>query len=226
MGIYQRLIPKQSCVLCSEQLDYCVCTQCESSFSTSEHRCLSCATKLNSDLQFCGECLSHSPYFSKTYALYDYAEYCSQLIKQFKFDHQLCVGDYFAHRLFDLYTKIVRESGEYDAIIPLPLSTQRIKDRGYNQTHELLRVIKNKTNATIDTNCAERIKATQALSSLSLEQRKNEIKNAFSVKPVTYKRVLLVDDVMTTGSSMNEISKTMLKNTDIETCDVMVVARA
>ncbi len=226
MGFYQKLIPKQSCVLCFETAKFCVCKTCESSFVTNDNRCLCCAVRLPSSfsLNFCGECLSHSPAFSKTYVLYDYSHACAQLIKQFKFNHQLCIGDYFAHQLHNLYCSIIKENGSYDAIIPLPLSRVRIKERGYNQTHELLRIIAKNTNAIIDTKNVRRIKATKPLSSLNLVQRKKEIKGAFSAQAMPYKKVLLVDDVMTTGSSLNELAKTITK-VGVESCDVLILAR-
>jgi len=228
MGIYQRvvkLLPKQSCVLCLESAEFCVCKKCESGLIDTSNRCLSCATKLSSGLSFCGSCLSHAPNFSRAYTLYDYSDSCAQLIKKFKFDHQLCIGDYFAHQLFDLYTSIIGEKGDYNAIIPLPLSSKRLKERGYNQTHELLRIIAKNTDVLIDISSVKRIKATKPLSSLNLEERKVEIKGAFSAQPMNYSNVLLVDDIMTTGSSLNELAKIVLK-AGVGSCDVLTLARA
>jgi ComF family protein len=176
-------------------------------------------------LHFCGSCLAHAPLFTRAYTLYDYSGYCANLIRRFKFDQQLCVGDFFAHKLYDKYQDLVLDQGEYDAIIPLPLSRQRLRERGYNQTHELLRIIAKKTNAVIDRTSVQRTKTTRALSTLDLQARKTEIKNAFSAKPMSYGKVLLVDDVMTTGASLNELAKTVLRS-GVKSCDVLVVARA
>jgi len=229
MGFYSRLnalTPKQSCVLCAENAKFCVCHECESSFSNHQPRCLSCAHPIIGELDFCGQCLAHAPAFNRAYTLYDYQEAIADLIKAFKFDHQLCIGDYFSHQLFDLYQSIISEDIQYDAIIPMPLSRNRITERGYNQVLELLNVISKKTDTTIDAHSVDRTKATQPLSALNPEQRRQEIKGAFSVKPMSYSRVLLVDDVMTTGSSLNELASTILKNTEVKYCDVMTLARA
>ncbi len=228
MGIYARIksfIPKQSCVFCAENARFCVCNECEQSLKNSTHRCQSCAVPLTSDLHFCGACLARAPQFSRAYTLYDYSDYCATLIKRFKFDHRLCIGDFFAHKLYEKFQTIVSTQGEYDAIIPLPLSKNRLRERGYNQTHELLRIIAKESNILIDQKSVKRIKATRALSTLNLEERKREIQNAFSAQSMNYKRVLLVDDVMTTGSSLNELAKTVLK-AGVESCDVLTVARA
>ncbi|SMN16025.1 Competence protein F homolog, phosphoribosyltransferase domain; protein YhgH required for utilization of DNA as sole source of carbon and energy [uncultured Candidatus Thioglobus sp.] len=157
--------------------------------------------------------------------MYDYSGVCANLIKRFKFDHQLCIGDFFAHKLHEKYLDIVNDQGEYDAIIPLPLSANRLRERGYNQTHELLRILAKKSDVLIDRTSVKRTKSTRALSTLNLEERKIEIKNAFSAQAMTYNKVLLVDDVMTTGSSLNELSKTVLK-AGAKLCDVLTVARA
>lgn len=229
MGFYSRLsalIPKQSCVLCAENAKLCVCHECESSFSNHQPRCRSCAHPIGGKLDFCGQCLAHAPVFNHAYTLYDYQDAIADLIKLFKFDHRLCVGDYFSHQLYDLYQSIVDTGIQYDAIIPMPLSRSRIAERGYNQVLELLSVTGKKTNTLIDTHSIQRTKATQSLSALNPEQRKQEIKGAFSVKPMSYGKVLLVDDVMTTGSSLNELALSILKNTEVKSCDVMTLARA
>jgi ComF family protein len=231
MGIYARIKAKftlkQSCVLCKNLGRFCVCSECENKFSTLYKRCLSCATKLpdntNHSLSFCGACLSHAPCFSRAYALYDYKK-CDDLIKLFKFQHQLCVGRYFAYKLYNSYLEITRLNGEYDAIIPLPLSRKRAKNRGYNQSIELLSVIKKYTNVKIDTQSVKRIKHTKPLSQLKIRERQIEIKGAFSVENLSYQKVLLIDDVMSSTSSMNELAKTLLKAGVVE-CDVLVVAR-
>jgi ComF family protein len=121
--------------------------------------------------------------------------------------------------------RIISKQGEYDAIIPLPLSKQRLRERGYNQTHELLRIIAKKSDILIDQKSVKRIKATRALSTLDLQERQSEIKNAFSAQAMNYQKVLLVDDVMTTGSSLNELAKTVLK-AGVGSCDVLTLARA
>ena len=204
---------------------FCVCDECEQSLNNADHRCQSCAAPLKSKLHFCGACLTQAPLFSRVYTLYNYSGSCATLVKHFKFNHQLCVGDFLAHKFYEKYLDIILEQGEYDAIIPLPLSRQRLKERGYNQTHELLRVISKNTIGLVDQQSVKRTKMTRALSTLNLDERQIEIKNAFSAQAMDYQKVLLVDDVMTTGSSLNELAKTVLK-AGVGTCDVLTLARA
>ncbi|SMN11211.1 Competence protein F homolog, phosphoribosyltransferase domain; protein YhgH required for utilization of DNA as sole source of carbon and energy [uncultured Candidatus Thioglobus sp.] len=228
MGIYTRLkalIPQQSCVLCAEYAQFCVCSECEAEFSDEQqNRCQSCAHPIIDGANVCGQCLAHPPIFSHTYTLYDYQQSVALLIKKFKYEHQLCIGDYFAHQMVDKYKAILLDE-QYDAIIPMPLSPQRIRERGFNQVLELLSVIKKQEKITIDTSSVQRIKATQPLSNLKPEQRALEVRGAFQTKSLSYKRVLLVDDIMTTGASLNELAKTLAK-AGVRSCDVLTLARA
>ncbi|SSC09407.1 ComF family protein [thiotrophic endosymbiont of Bathymodiolus puteoserpentis (Logatchev)] len=223
MGIYtQAIIPKQSCMLCIEPANFCVCQECEAEFSNQENRCQSCAHPVNSNsnLDFCGQCLSHSPAFSRAYTLYDYQGLVAQLIKLFKYNKQLCIGDYFAYKLADKYQSLP----DYDAIIPMPLSPKRIQERGFNQVLELLSVIRRKQGIMVDTHSVKRIKATQSLTNLKAEQRQQEVKGAFYAESILYQRVLLVDDVMTTGASLNELAKTVI-SAGVQSCDVLTLSR-
>ena len=223
MGVYTRLKPKQSCVLCAQLGEFCICDACQSKLSRPIHRCHSCASVLSADLDFCGACLRRAPVFSRAYALYDYNTTCARLIKCFKFEQQLCVGDFFARQLHGLFQTTTQD---YDAIIPLPLNKQRIQQRGYNQTQELLRVIAKNTDIVIDIQSVRRVKDTRPLSQLSAKDRQREIRGAFVCKPLAYRKVLLMDDVMTTGASLNELSRTLLQTSAVEVCDVLVLARA
>jgi len=204
-----------------EPASFCICQACEAEFSNQTNRCQSCAHPISGNLDFCGQCLSHSPAFNRAYTLYDYQDLVAQLIKIFKYNQRLCVGHYFAHKLADKYQTMQN----YDAIIPMPLSRQRIRERGFNQVSELLNIIKKNPNHIIDTHSVHRIKATQPLATLTPEQRQKEIKGAFHANIISYQRVLLVDDVMTTGVSLNELAKTILK-AGAKNCDILTLSRA
>ena len=208
-------------MLCSEPANFCVCQECEAEFSNQANRCQSCAHPISGNLDFCGQCLSHSPNFNHAYTLYDYQDLVAQLIKSFKYDKQLCIGDYFAYKLADKYQLLP----DYDAIIPMPLSPKRIQERGFNQVLELLSVIKREQEVVVDTRSIKRVKVTQSLTNLKAEQRQQEVKGAFNAQLLSYKKVLLVDDVMTTGASLNELAKTVIK-AGVQSCDVLTLSRA
>jgi predicted amidophosphoribosyltransferase len=120
----------------------------------------------------------------------------------------------------------------YDAIIPMPLHKNRLKERGFNQVMELLQDVEKIKNIKIDNKSCVRFKATKELNKLGLKERNKEIKNAFKVvKDMNYNKILLVDDIMTTTISTTELTKTILKHykdtkKPTPQIDVLVLARA
>ena len=229
MGIYSRLVklrPKQACIVCSEPSHHVVCQSCEGEFGVQEQRCLSCALPLNQSLDYCGNCLRISPSFHRAFTLYDYEGVVSYLIKKMKYDARLSVAQFFAEKVAHKIDEMQASGHHYDVIIPMPLHKKRLRERGYNQVIELLRI--HDKRILIDSKSVQRVKQTAPLTDLSLAQRKKEIKGAFSLaEPLTHKRILLVDDVMTTGSSLNELAKTILKQSPtVICCDVLTLSRA
>jgi|GEM_PF-281723 len=229
MGIYSRLVklrPRQACIVCSEPSHHVVCQSCEDEFGVQEQRCLSCALPLNQSLDYCGNCLRASPSFHRAFTLYDFEGVVAYLIKKMKYDARLSVAQFFADKMTRKINEMQMSGHHYDSIIPMPLHKKRLRERGYNQVVELLRCLDKK--AAIDTKSVQRIKQTAPLTDLSLAQRRKEIKGAFSLaEPLTHKKILLVDDVMTSGSSLNELAKTILKQSPaVVCCDVLTLSRA
>ena len=214
MGIYTRLArfrPKQHCAVCAGSSTHVVCQSCEDEFSASEWRCLSCALPLNQSLDYCGNCLRTSPSFHRAFTLYDYEGVVAFLIKKMKYEARLSVAQFFAGKVAEKIGEMQSSGHHYDAFIPMPLHKKRIRERGYNQVIELLRSLK--STSPIETNSAQRVKQTTPLTDLTLAQRKKEIKGAFNLLvPLTYKSILLVDDVMTTGSTASACAKILLEN--------------
>ncbi len=218
---------QQICVLCASASSFAVCERCYTVLPKQTRRCLSCATKLYTTSNYCTECLLKPPYMEHTWALYDYEAALPYLIKQFKYQRQLSIGAFFAREIGHAYESIVRHSGQYDVIIPMPLHYKRIRERGFNQVLELLAVVSNKYPNQIDYQLCGRIKETPKFAHLNLVQRKRHIKNAFDISHIRAKHILIVDDVMTTGASLNELAKSIKsKNTHIISVDALCLARA
>ncbi|MGE4594134.1 MAG: ComF family protein [Gammaproteobacteria bacterium] len=224
MGIYARI--SQNCIVCAEPSSRVVCQACEDEFGVQEQRCLSCAAPLNQSLDYCGNCLRTSPSFHHAYTLYDYEDVIAYLIKKMKYDARLSVAQFFSEKIAEKIGEMQALGHHYDVIIPMPLHKNRLRERGYNQVVEMLRGLDKK--GVVDTTSVQRLKSTAPLTDLPLAQRKKEIKGAFSLaEPLTHKRILLVDDVMTSGSSLNELAKTILKQSPaVICCDVLTLSRA
>lgn len=121
----------------------------------------------------------------------------------------------------DLYA----HKNQYDAIIPLPLHKRRLQERGYNQTLEIARPLAKIMEVPIQASWLIRTVHGPRQSSLGRKERHNNIKGVFDAKnAVNDKRVLLLDDIMTTGATLREAVKILLKSGAIFV-DVAVVAR-
>ena len=113
-----------------------------------------------------------------------------------------------------------------DILLPVPLHANRLRQRGYNQALELARPIAAELKLPLDIDSCRRMKATAEQVGLSAKSRRSNIKGAFEVKDsFEDKRVAVIDDVMTTGSTVHELSQQLI-NAGAKQVDVWVCARA
>ena len=146
------------------------------------------------------------------------------MVKQIKFQKQLsyaqCLGSLLANKLNDYYQQTKRP----DVIIPVPLHYRRLRQRGYNQAMEIARPIAKQLSIPLKPQLSQRIRHTAAQSSLTdQQQRLANVKKAFVANDsVQGKHVLLIDDVITTGSTINAICRSLrqqaVKQIDIAVC--------
>jgi ComF family protein len=124
-----------------------------------------------------------------------------------------------------LASKPASDRGEKTAIVvPVPLHRKRLAERGYNQALEIARSLP-ENGYRLDPDCCQRHKPTSAQSDLPASARKGNVRNAFSVsRRLEGRRVLLIDDVMTTGATLNELART-LKKAGAERVEARVIAR-
>jgi ComF family protein len=112
-----------------------------------------------------------------------------------------------------------------DIVVPLPLHPVRLRERGFNQALELARPVAARLGLPLDFQTCERIRHTPAQASLSWKNREKNIRHAFQcTRELSGQRILLVDDVMTTGASLNELART-LKQHGASEVTLLVVAR-
>jgi len=175
----------------------------------------------------CGKCLNHTYYFDQVNSPLLYSGQLTHLMHAFKYQEKLFLGRTLVH-LFMLNSRPIWESAHNrpEVLIPIPLYKKRIQERGFNQAIELAQQLGKTININIDHDSLKRIKPTVSQRGLSAVERKKNIKNAFAFdSKVSYKHVALIDDVMTTGNTVNEAAK-MLKKAGVERVDVWTIARA
>ena len=171
----------------------------------------------------CGQCLKNPPEYDSAWSAFIYAQPLEWMIQQLKFNDKLS----YAHLLADLMMPYVPALDQQpDCIIPVPLHVKRLRQRGFNQTYELINPVAKKLGIKIDTKHCLRKKHTKAQTGLNAKTRRQNLKGAFEFKNNhNYNYVILFDDVITTGSTMNELVK-RIKKQGVKRVDVWSLARA
>jgi ComF family protein len=214
------LSPAQPCLLCGAMSHDGVCCQpCREGLPRlASERCPVCALPV-ADGRVCGHCLHKPPAFTLAEAPYRYTYPLDRLIQAFKFGQQLQLGPMFAQTLAEQ----VREMP--DVIIPMPLHPARLRERGYNQSLELARELSRRLSLPVLAEAASRLRDTAPQSSLQWRSRSKNVRKAFGCTgQVAGKHVALVDDVMTTGATLDELARTV-KAAGADKVSVWVVAR-
>ncbi|MFW8602017.1 double zinc ribbon domain-containing protein [Desulfobacterota bacterium M19] len=208
------------CLLCSEQLkpgtDILFCPACGGRLTIIQPPLCSCCGRLLPDStgnHLCGACLRQRPAFSRARALFIYDKFSAPLIHDFKYR-----GRTTGQRTFGALLRrspVRRELHIPDLIIPVPLHRKRLRQRGFNQALTLARSLFPRNKQIIRGDLLVRQRWTTPQASLNGRERRRNLRNAFMVAgsaPVKGKNILLIDDVFTTGSTLNECAAVLLKS--------------
>ncbi|ALK95813.1 amidophosphoribosyltransferase [Massilia sp. WF1] len=208
-ALLQLLLPS-SCALCGGACAGVVCAPCRDHFCLPvTNRCARCANPLP-EAGTCGRCLSYPPAYDATIFAVDYAPPLDHLVLQLKFSARLPLAPWFAEMLRDA---ILARSGLPlpELICPVPLGPARLVERGFNQALEIARPLAAALGVTLHPALAQRQTDTRAQSGVSPHERAENIRGAFGVSDpdlVEGRHVGIVDDVMTSGSTLEELAAT------------------
>lgn len=160
----------------------------------------------------CRDCLSAFPFaeenlVGRVLSVANYEEPVKQMIYDYKYNDQRYLADYMAQMMAAIYL----ESGlEADVIIPVPASEKRSRIRGFDHMAFLAERLSENLGIGYETNVLIRVKDTERLKGLSKSERLIELDQVFEVAEpswITNKRILLIDDILTTGSTLNACSE-------------------
>lgn len=216
------------CILCHKTLNHSfgVCANCYQALPHNKVCCVRCALPLPEDIDqavLCGRCIRLLPAFDYAHSLFRYEGDVVNLVHQLKFGEKISYAQSIGEMLFSLFRNIDEKP---DCLLPVPLHKSRLKERGFNQSIEISRVLAKKLAIPIENKAVLRHRSTKAHAGLNAKQRRVNIKGAFSLAcDLKYKHVLIVDDVMTTGATVNEMAKVLKKN-GVERIGVLSIARA
>lgn len=176
--------------------------------------------------KICRQCPAPPFKFSRLYYYGPYSDLLRELILKWKFNDRLEIGPVFGKILEELCEELPREAGP-QLIIPVPLHPSRLRLRGFNQSLILAEIISKTTGIPYTVKGLERVRRTAPQSTLSGSERRKNLLQAFTADKdmVTGKRILIVDDVFTTGSTMNECAEILLESGALRV-EGMVLARA
>lgn len=233
-GLADILFPP-ACVVCDKLLEgdlhFSFCPACFSKVRFISHplcpRCgLPYFTETESD-HLCGDCLSRKQYFTSVRSLGVYETSLLKAIQRFKYHGSLHAGEALgslmaalSHQTFD--------DGQYDVLMPVPLHIQRLRERGFNQSLVLARAVASRFSVELDFMTLRRTASTAPQTGLKKEERAANVRGAFKLEEghrVKGKKVLVIDDVYTTGSTVRECARILTRG-GAERVGVLTLARA
>lgn len=211
--------PKTLCIYCIQNMPYI--------HKDNYIRCEKCGRVKDSCDGYC-VCESETLSFDTVKSLCYYYDPIIELIHKMKFQNRHSICSDFGFMLSYYYKDYI---SEFDNIVYVPLGRKRFKERGYNQSLNISKVISKKLNIPIAYDIVFRKKETLALSTITDScKRKEIIKNAFDVNKkssvdFSNKNILIIDDVFTTGSTINELANTIKNYWNVRKIGVLTLSR-
>ena len=212
------MYPKR-CPICDRVADtpffsreYPICRECRGKTEyVVEPVCKKCGKPLSDERgEFCRDCTRHTHYFTQGKALWVYKGCVKESIYRLKYGNRREYALSYAQELYRQYDGWIRRK-QIQAIVPVPLHKKRRRQRGYNQAEiiamELGRLLEIPVHSGLLLRCIH----TKPQKELNDKERKNNLKNAFqtSQKEIPFTRILLVDDIYTTGSTIDGAAKAL-----------------
>lgn len=155
-----------------------------------------------------------SSYFDEHIYLFQYSGEIRNMILNYKFREKSYIYSTFVE-LIKNNEKICAQIKKYDIIMPVPISKKRLNTRGYNQSALIARKIAKTLNMYYGENILVKIKDNKPQSEMGQEKRKSNVKDVYTIKnkeKIYQKKILLIDDIFTTGNTVNECAKVLIEN--------------
>ena len=215
------------CAVCDEviEFDSMLCDRCRAVIRPiSGDTCYKCGKVLGeSEKIYCYDCSRKLHYFDRGFSVFEYGDVKNSLYR-FKYSGRAEYAHFYAYAANKLLGDTLRRL-DVDAMIPIPIHKKRELTRGYNQAYLLAKELSAYINVPVRKDIVKRKKATAPLKRLSEQQRKNNLKNAFIIESndVKLKKILLIDDIYTTGATIDTVSA-LLRQAGIEEIYFLTVA--
>lgn len=194
--------------------DKYICDDCYESLSfTDKGGCEICGKRVYLNFKTCEDCLDNKRYFNKVYSPIEYKGIIKDAIYKYKYKNNAYMYKLFGRLLIEYLDDL--ELNDFNVIVPVPLHRSKLRVRGFNQAALISKYISNNLNIDIEHNNLIRHKKTHIQNKLNKYERMENIKDAFKVKyseKFKNKKILLIDDIYTTGATVNECSRILLRS--------------
>mgnify|MGYP002542484380 FL=1 len=205
------------------------CEMCET--ISESYICDKCKSKLEKTELYLNRIDDYSKdntkYFDEHAYIFEYNSIIREKIIEYKFKNKPYLGKMFSE-FFVKNEKMCGFFEKYDIIIPVPMTNKKIKERGYNQTEIIAKIIsQNITNITMQKNVLIKYKNNKVQSQLNKEQRQQNVQNVYELNNeeiIKNKNILILDDIYTTGATCNECVKT-LRNAQPKKIGIITIAK-
>ena len=220
VGMLRTALP-QACALCAAPTGVeLICAACAGALPRLPHACPRCALP-SAQGALCGQCLADPPAFERSQAAFVYAFPLDRLVQSFKYHGTLAYADWFAEAMLERRA----DPPQAEVLIPVPLARCRQRERGFNQALEIAKPLSRWTGIRLLPDSAIRVRDTPPQAALPWSERAKNIRGAFACAAVlTGSRVIVIDDVMTTGASLEEFANT-LKRAGAASVENWLIAR-
>lgn len=220
MNLLIELLFPRRCPICDKpvkKLGDLICAECYQKICyVKTPCCLKCGKGLKDEgVEFCTDCEKNHHFFDRGLALYEYS-FMKESIYRFKYDGRKEYAKFYGKEIAKKLGKDIL-AFRADAIVPVPLHRNRLKKRGYYQAALLAREVGSALKIPVEETLVERQKETLPQKEICGKERQNNLKNAFKIvqNDVKLKTIIIIDDIYTTGSTMDAMSK-CLRNAGVE----------
>ena len=189
-----------------------VCPECDKKLQRIRQPfCLRCGRKLkDAGEEYCLPCKKHAHGFVQGRGVWVYGGAVRPMLYRYKYSNRRDYTSFFAEAALQLHREWIMRIG-IEVLVPVPLHWSRKRRRGYNQAELFAGALSERTGIPMDASLVQRVRRTAPQKKLSGPERKNNLKNAFKISKnvVQYKKVLLIDDIYTTGSTMDAVASVL-----------------
>lgn len=210
------------CLFCHQTTTQALlCDVCAETLPILDHHCPLCGIPLTGQKQVCDACTRQPPAWDYLHILADFEFPMPGLIHQLKYQHDPLPAVLCGELLAQLYPE---DQPKPEAILPVPLHWWREWRRGFNQSKEIALAINKLLQIPVNDRILKRIRATKMQAGLNREERQTNLSHAFRIYPHHYRHVAILDDVVTTGTTVSLLVE-LLRASGCERVDVWAICR-